>query len=363
MPQPTLFAFVAAALLALVGVAYLWRVQRAKFVVSEGIRALAAMRWREFSQFVITALQAQGFDAHPLSSSGNANEPADLVLTRDSRSWLLSCRQAADYRVTERHVEDMRRAVAARSAAGGIIATLGRVEPGARRVAQDIELIDGGTLWTLIGPLLPAGLHEHLAERALARTRVATAGVLGAAVLLGAVLSLVSVGTDEAPAAADAPLAATPEPSPASPAPATSAPEPATIGTGPAPGSADVVPPPVAPGPVPPGPAVPPPATPAATVEGGLAGDASSSAPGLPPDEERQRQQIVDSLARVPGIENVTWSSRSTLVLQSAPGAADPREQICAVMRRFEALRASRIQLQPPGGSTGQVRFFHCAAY
>ena len=43
--------------------AWLWTGYCRQLVTAGGLRALAAMRWREFSRFVIEALQAQGFEA------------------------------------------------------------------------------------------------------------------------------------------------------------------------------------------------------------------------------------------------------------------------------------------------------------
>lgn len=356
MPYPALSAFIAAAIVALVSVVYLWRVQRARFVVAEGVRALAAMRWREFSQFVITALQAQGFDAHPLSNTGNSSEPADLVLTRADRSWLLSCQQSVAYRVTPRHVEEMRQAVQSRSAAGGIIATLGQVDAAARRDPQGVELLDGGELWALIGPLLPPGLHEHLQDRAQMRTRAATAGALGGATVLGAVLALALVGTQ--PASTIAPGADLEPATTARVAPATDS------GVAPSvPADAATAAPAATSGPVASAEPAPSRATASAAAPGAGTGDDPALPEGLPADERQQRERLIDALAAVPGIDRAVWSSRSTLVLYVAEGSATPREPICKVMQRFDALRASRIQLQPPAGSVDQVRFFHCAMY
>ena len=48
-----------------------------------------------------------------------------------------------------------------------ILATLGRVEPEARKHNQGIELLDGATLWPLIDPLLPPSLREWLPPEAI----------------------------------------------------------------------------------------------------------------------------------------------------------------------------------------------------
>lgn len=286
---------------------------RRRMEAAAGIRALAAMRWREFSQFVVTALQAQGFEAAPLNEDGvGARESTDLLLRRDQRSWLLTCRQSPDYRVTAKQVEEMGRALRQRGAVGGVIATLGRVDRSAGRTAERVELVDGPTLWELISPLLPAGLQDHIGEQVQRRERSALLGVWLAAPVLGiAIALLVALFTD---GDAAAPVAAPPV---------------ATAVDATAPAAAD------APAPV-------------ATIAG---------------DDESTRQAVLDAVNAVPGVDRSVWSTRSTLLVLLEPGAADVRGGVCAVLERYDALRASRVQLQPPSGSTAPVRFVQCRAY
>lgn len=291
---------------------YLRRAHRARLVRAGGIRALASMRWREFSQFVITALQAQGFDAHPLADTSSTRDPTDLLLSRDNRSWLLSCRQSVDYVVTAAHLQEMSDAVRKRSAAGGIIATLGRIDRSAQNPQRGLDVLDGPSLWRLIYPLLPQGLQDHVSEQAdrLVKRQVAL-GWAGAAVLAVATAfampALLPRGDDGEGAAATPSRAA-------SGAPAVPADPPAT-----------------------------------------------AVAPTL--SEDQARQQVLDAIGSLPRVESVIWASKSTLLVTISPGEEDLRPRICATLETFENLRASRVQLQPTSGSPDAVRFFHCRLY
>lgn len=297
-------------------------VYRRQFRATAGIRALAAMRWREFSQFVITALQAQGFEAAPLKDGGSSRDPSDLLLTRDNRSWLLTCRQSPDYRVTGKQVEEMGQAVRRRGAAGGVIATLGRIDRSTGRAPERIELIDGRGLWELIGPLLPPGLHEHLNEQAQRRERKAMVIAWIAAIALGLIVALFASAPDTEPRTAGTPQPASPAASPATASP--------TV-----------------------------PAAPAAVVPGGPA----APAPSVPGDDQTIRLEVLEAVNTVSGVDRAVWSSRSTLLVILESETSNPRPGICAVLERYDALRASRIQFQPPSGSSAPVRFAQCRLY
>lgn len=297
---------------------------RRRMEATAGIRALAAMRWREFSQFVVTALQAQGFEAAPLSDSTSASrDSADVLLRRDQRTWLLTCRQSPDYRVTEKHVEEMGHAVRQRGAAGGVIATLGRIAPGLARTTERVELVDGPALWELIAPLLPAGLQDHVTEQVQRRQR---------RVLVGAWLTALGLGVAAAITLGRLDSADAPSPALAPDAPSTVAPRAPTV----APTRIPVAP-------------APDTAAPAAAPISG--------------DDDATRQAVLEAVNAVEGVDRSVWSTRSTLLVLLDTDAADIRDDICAVLEGYETLRASRVQLQPPQGSTAPVRFVQCRAY
>ncbi|KGM57685.1 hypothetical protein N799_00390 [Lysobacter arseniciresistens ZS79] len=311
---------VIALLLGAAASAWLWRVQCRRWVVEAGLKTLAAMRWREFSRFVIEALQAQGFEASRLEPAADRGQKADLLLNRDDQTWLLTCKQGVDYRIDRTMVEDLRQAVRASGASGGILATLGRIEPDARRNAGGIELLDGPMLWTLIDPLLPPSVHKDLV--AGARRRMWRAMVLAwiAALVLGLALALLLARHATPDASVSAPSAATPQP-----------------------------------------------ASPAATADVPAATSAPAATPDAPAEqlsEDEQRARIERDVGALPGVIEAGWATRSTLVVQLMPDATEAHiDGICSVMERSQALGASRVQLQP-APSTGQpVRFMQCRPY
>lgn len=303
--------------------AYLWSVKQRQLVVAGGIATLAGMRWREFSRFVIEALQAQGFDAHP---DENNPEQTDLRLTRGGQTWLLSCKQGPNTRITGTQVGELTDAVRLNGAAGGILVTLGSIEASARKLAGQIDMLDGQALWPLIDPLLPPSVHNGLRDKAKAAiTRTATLGWIGALVVgLGLALWIApEVGEDTAPVAA---TASTPAPATAaaSAPPKTAMPAPAAVRD--------------------------PAAPPTVSVE-------------LMPEED-QRKQVIDQVGKLPGIDTVAWATRSTLQVQLTEEASQQRiDEICAVLKQFDAVRASRLHLQPPAGSEARVRFLQCATF
>ncbi|WP_190285763.1 restriction endonuclease [Montanilutibacter psychrotolerans] len=306
--------------------AWIWVVRCKQLILDSGIRALAAMRWREFSRFVIEALQAQGFDANRIEPTSESGTHADLMLNRDGQTWLLSCKQGASYRINTTQVNELADAVRFNGAAGGILATLGRIEPDARKNHRGLELLDGATLWPLIDPLLPPSLHQDLVTKARASSiRMSVlawlaALVLGPVLAIGLGLGKPSDGASAAPAIAQvepAPTTAVPASEDAADAPASS--------------------------------------TPTASAAGGTASSAPTS-------EQEQRVAVIRDVNALPGIERAVWSTRSTLMVYLADESGSKRvNEICRMLVRHDQLRLSRLQLQPPARSNSAVRFLQCS--
>ncbi|MGY0556801.1 MULTISPECIES: restriction endonuclease [unclassified Lysobacter] len=296
---------------------WLWLVHRQRLVVAAGLRALAAMRWREFSRFVIEALQAQGFNASRLAPDADRGQNADLLLTRGDQIWLLSCKQGVNYRIDDAMVSQLARAVHDSQASGGILATLGSIQTNARKHPQGIELIDGATLWPLIEPLLPPSLHQDLNNRARARTIRAILLAWLVALLLGAGAAM-ALWTQSSDAGDNVVL-------PAASSAAGSPPRPS--------GNLADVPQPVA------------------------SGTASSEADE---DEPAQRLNAATEVSTLPGIERASWATQSTFLVHLQSNANDEQvDRICDTLQR-NGIHSVRVQLQPPPGSDALVRFLQC---
>ena len=290
---------------------YLRRVHRHRLERDAGMRIVAGMRWREFSQLVVDALGQRGFATDSRENAAERGQQADLMLRRDGQNWLLACKQGANFRVTPAVFAEFTRAMRLNGAAGGVIATPGRVEAEAQRQAGPaIELLDGAALWPLLKPLLPASVRTSVATESEALTaRYVLLGWL-AALIVGAGIAWM-VPTQVAPEAAVKPAA--------SGAPADAAPV----------------------------------ATP----------DAVALA-RAPLSEDEQRELIRRAVSDLPGIDRAVWSTRSTLLVYLADDSGlDHLQSICAVVERYDDLRASRLQLQPAPGSQRAVRFLQCRAY
>ena len=296
--------------------AYLWLVRRPQLLVSDGITSLAAMRWREYSHFVVGALRAQGFDHDPAGERPQKGLQADLLLSRDDQAWLLCCKQNLGEVVTAPQVADLARSVRETGAGGGTLATLGRIDADARGNAG-IQLLDGQTLWALVDPLLPQSLRVDIKQRVRSRTLRYIQLSWLAALLVGFTVALLL----PAPAIHQAPpIAAIP---------------PAVMSV------------------------VAPPAAEANAIEAApLSAVARRS-------EEQRREDAMREISLLPGVEEASWATRSTLVVYLADDDASEQDiaALCAKVERYEELRASRLQLQPRAGSQVPVRFKQCHAY
>jgi hypothetical protein len=306
-------------LLGAAATAWLWLVRRRQEETAAGIGALADMRWREFSRLVVEALQARGFEAESIEQTLERGPQAELRLRRDGRTWLLACKlAAARSRLGVATVRELTDSVRFNGAAGGLLATPARIDADARKAADGLELFDGNALWALVGPMLPASLRDDLTanarRRSVRETALAWVGALVLGVAAGFVPALMQ----------DDPVAAAPVEAPVAPTPA----QPASTG-----------------------PQVP-------------VADPSLAAPADPNREQFERGEVIHAIAALPWVERVMWSTSSTLVIQQREDV-DQHDvhEVCNVLARYDALRASRLQLQPPAASERKVRFLQCRAY
>lgn len=298
---------------------YVWRIWRPRREVFEGRRILAGMRWRELSNLVVDALGSAGFEPESREKLSERGAQAELVMRREGRPWLLACKQGLDHRIGAQAAEDLLHSVRRQQAAGAVMVTPGHVEPAARQVAPNIELADGTELWRLLEPLLPASVHDEVAARARKQAVRHMATVGGAALVVAVGIGWALRGFDAAETPAPAPVTASVAPaSPAKSLPAagpTAAPTPAEV------------------------------------------------RPAVPLDEGLQRRELAEQLSALPGVDRALWPTRSTLQLYLSDASLATDTAICQVVERFELLRASRLQLQPPAGDARPVRFMQCRAY
>lgn len=310
-----LIGLLVAAALAAGIIFYLRRVALRRREVLQGLRILANMRWRELSNLVVEGLAGAGFSRESREASASRGSQAEIALRRDGRLWLLTCKQGLNYEVAPAAVDELVAMMRMQQAAGGVMVTPGRVAPAARQVVANVELMDGGEVWTIVEPFLSAGVRAEVAARARAEIAKASAGAVAAALVAGLavawVLGSLFPPMESVPVRAGSIATTTPSPSIAATAQA----------------------------------------------------DVTATKVAAPISEDEQRLELTRKLTTLPGVARAMWSTHSTLQIFLADASVATDSAICTEVKRFELLRASRLQLQPMGGSDRRVRFIQCASY
>lgn len=299
---------------------YLQKVRLPREERAEGIAALADMRWRDFIKLILDVLAGRGYTR--VNDPEAASDEADIPLVRDGESWLLSSKHGASYVLGSGDIAEFASAMRMRGAKGGLLVTPGTFAPEARALAepQRIELLDGPSLWPELRERLSPEQRASIGGHARARAgRQSGLAWIGGIVVGAAVFFLVPNGSGSSDAASTpaSPVAAMPKPA-AAPAPV---PAPAAMEVEPAPRDAD------------------------------------------PATLERQRGEVARAIGSLPMVDHALWSTQSTLLVYLSGTGRDAKSAICPLLERYAELGASRVQLQPPPGSTDQVRFFQCRAY
>ncbi|WP_057657415.1 restriction endonuclease [Pseudoxanthomonas dokdonensis] len=295
---------------------YFWLFRRRRDEQHAGLLAMSSMRWREFSQLVLAAMEKRGLKQAPSAADESRMPKASFVLTQGNQRWLLSCKHGSAYRIGSSSVEDLAASVRLTGVNGAILVTDGHVQKSGREavLGQRIELLHGNRLWREIKPLLPLDTARELLAGARQRAIRHSAIAWLAALALGA---LVSVGMQR--------LRQTDAPAPIEPA---------------APATATAA------------------AAPAATVVAATDTDA-----GEPSEQqlESQRADVLRAINRIDGIARASWLTRMTL---SVDLSAQPEDtvwpRICQQLELYPALSTVRVQLNPPAGSERRVRWRQC---
>jgi hypothetical protein len=293
---------------------YFWLVRRPRDEMSYGLHALSGLRWREFSKLVLAAMAERGL-TEVASEQQESREPqSTFLLARGDERWLLSCKHGSAYRIAAAPVQELAASIRLGAAQGGILATEGKIEKEGRDAAQgtSIELLDGPRLWPEVRHLIEPSLLEQITHYASSRAKRHASICWLAAVTLGALAMAVWSGTH--------------------------------TGTG-----DDAVAPPA---PV----AAARPATPAATAP---VPQESFQEP-TEAELEEQMRNVLKALSKTPGITRGVWQTKLTLSIDRVASEKEVWPWICLELERYPALRASRVQLNPPPGSSEPVRWRQC---
>lgn len=286
-----------------------------------GIASLADMRWRAFIKLVMDALDRRGYTR--IADAGDTANDGDYLLERDGERWLLSSRHGTSSLLDEHTLAEFANDMRLRGTAGGLLVTPGKFAPEIIQHAKThrIQLLDGPTLWPELRALLPK--EQSAAAVAPARAQVNQHVLLawaGAAVIGLALGWLLGRGNPARQTAAQpaghpsAGLLTSRNKTPMSP--------------------------PVA--------KKPPP------------GIDASTAPDDPAELAKRRGEVVSLVSTLPEVDRAVWSTQSTLLVYLVDENANPVSELCPILEHYEELRTSRLQIQPPQGSTKPVRFLQC---
>lgn len=304
--------------------AWIYGVHLRREEARSGIMNFAGMHWRELQRLIVAALVRRGCQRR---LAGDADRDGHVEMECDGQPWLLSTKHGAGYVLTDHAINEFANAMTLRGAAGGWMTTLGEVSSENRALARGfrIEVLDGRTLWAEIRPLLEAAQIAAIAgaSRQRASRQLAIAWSVAALVGLLAFLRARAV-------ADDADVAPTPR---------------ATVAA--APDNARAA------QPAPPDPATGPdrPKPP------------EDAVPTDPAALAARRRQLIAAVGTLPWVDRAAWASQSTLTVYLAGDNQGDKRELCRLVERYDELRASRLQLQPPRGSANAVRFMQCRSY
>ena len=327
MPSATslLVALLVAIVVGVLGTFYFRTIRRRQDEALNGVRQLSAMRWREFSHFVIDAMRHRGYDVLAADSDVDRGQQTEFVLTRNGERALLGCKHGSAYKLSLQSVAEFVAAMKFQGARSGLLVTPGTIDPAARKAAEEarVELIDGGALWPEIAPLLPQSLSEDVRKDATHRARRFVWITWAAAIVLGVAVAAMLGDTGPAPQNEVTVL----KPRPAA-APAIAA---ARVDT------------------------------PTATTPSAAAPTTTAAMPMTPEEEDLQRTEVVRRVSSLPGVFRAEWSTKSTLQVQVDETSTERFDAICTVLTRYATLRTARVYLQPLEHSDQAPRFKQCA--
>lgn len=294
---------------------------------NRGAEQLAQLRWRDFTKLVLQAMHGRGYrpvieDGMP--ADGIPTDGSDILLERGDQRALLSCKYGTGSVVSAQSLLGLSKSASLRGAEAVIVVTPGKFDEEAERIAvpQHIELIDGSELWPEVRPYVARPLDTTPTPAAPPSTNIPMLAWGGAA-LAGVIVWFIALGLQ-------------PDSKPA--------PEPAVAVTSPA----------------------PPPAAATAAAPAPNARPAAANTAAFPTDPvviAQHRHEAANTISTLFGVDRALWSTQSTLMVYLSSDQADPINELCPLLERYPELASSRVQLQPPPGSTRAVRFKQCRTY
>ena len=330
--SPILIALAVFVVLGLAATAWLRRTPSptsASQATARGAAQLGTLRWRDFTRLVLQAMHGRGYrtvveDGMP--ADGIPTDGGDIVLERGGERTLLSVKYGSASVVGAQALLGLGGSATLRGTQKVIVVTPGRYDEEAVRMArqQDIELIDGEDLWPEVRPYVARPAHDAPAAPApVPAPPPASPKALGiawaGAAAVAAVAWMIAQGLQPEASSSDATDVA---------AQATPATQATTRATAAAPAIED-----------------------------------ANIVPTDPAALERRRKETANAISTLFGVDRAFWSTQSTLLVYLSTDVADPSSELCPLLERYPELAASRVQMQPPQGSTKSVRFKQCRSY
>lgn len=328
-----LFGSVITLLVGAITTAYLWLIRRRDDETAAGLLALAGMRWRDFSRLILEAMELRGLERIPTAHEDSQEHGSSFLLAGQGKQLLLACKHGSAYRIGSAAVDEFASEIRLRGVQGGILATEGVLDKGGVEKAgrYNIEVIDGSLLWPTVKPMVEGNLQRRIVGNASSRARRHIGIAWLGAFTLGLASALAFPGR-LAPDSAPAPVA--------TPAPSMPAAESGKPAVAPAPASVIATAP-----------------KPANTTAAPAADITEATAEA---DAERHRAEISRKLSKTPGITRGVWISRSTLAVDRIVSEEDAWALVCGQLKAYPDLQLTRVQLNPPQGSSDQVRWRQC---
>ena len=312
-----LFGLAITLLVGAVATAYLWLIRRRDDETAAGLLALAGMRWRDFSRLVLEAMELRGLTRIPSAHEENQEHSSSFMLSGEGRRQLLACKHGSAYRIGSAAVDEFASEIRLRGAQGGILVTEGVLDKDGLEKAQkhNIEIIDGPRLWPMVKPMVEGKLQRRIVGNASARARRHIAIAWLGSFTLGLATALVFPSVlNPVDHSVVAPVTATASP----------------------------------------------PVSPVAKTTAATASAATSLAEVSEADTEKHREEISRKLANIPGIIRGVWISKSTLEVDRTLAEQEAWSLVCGQLYVYPDLVLTRVQMNPPPGSSEQVRWRQC---
>ncbi len=314
--------------LGLAAMGFWFGVHRRRRVETEaGIQSLANMKWRDCIGLVLEVLGRDGYKEEPgFKPTGDGG--TEFLLLREDERVLLGFKLGTAYRIGETSVREFAKGLEAQGATRGILLTLGSIEDSVRDLAKrhSIDLIDGVTIWPKARPFVPPNILDHMRLQVATQTRNGLWISFASSLLLGmATFLFASQSSPEANATTVAIASVSAHPVAAAVSPAD-----------------------------------------ARAIERSIAAaEAKRTEVASLTDQQRIERRAIAAkqVSALAGVAHAAWPTDSTMELslkQSDGTDAKLIDDVCGILKQYEEIRLTRLQVDQPDNPGATVRWRQC---